>query len=42
MISHKERSVIYIEVCNNKLLDGHHSKKDRISFIDLCKKRDAN
>ena len=38
-ISHKKRSVFSNEVCNNKLFDCHHSDKDRISFIHVCKKR---
>ena len=33
-----KRRVFYIEVCNNKLFDCHHSDKDRIYFIHECKK----
>ena len=37
----KKRKRLYGEVCNNKLLDCHHSDKDRIGFIRMCVKKDA-
>ena len=37
--THKNRSVFYNEVCNNKLSDCHPPDKDRICFIHVCKKR---
>ena len=40
-ISHKKRTVFYIELCNNKLFDCHRSDSDRIYFIQECKKKDA-